>query len=61
MKALDVLPYHDMGKVKYESMGMDYPLKGVPPLSKEDALSAKKIILNGIMDARTNAPDPYCS
>lgn len=61
VKALDVLPYHDMGKVKYESMGMDYPLKDVPPLSKEDALSAKKIILTGIRDARTNAPDPYCS
>lgn len=61
VKALDVLPYHDMGKVKYESMGLDYPLKGVPPLSKEDALSAKKIILTGIRDARTNAPDPYCS
>lgn len=61
VKALDVLPYHDMGKVKYESMGLDYPLKGVPPLSKEDALSAKKIILTGIRDARTDAPDPYCS
>ncbi|MDK2966765.1 MULTISPECIES: pyruvate formate-lyase-activating protein [Lacrimispora] len=61
VKALDVLPYHDMGKVKYESMGMDYPLKGVPPLSKEDAISAKKIILTGIRDARSGEPDPYCS
>lgn len=52
VKALDVLPYHDMGKVKYESLGMEYPLKDVPPMSKEDAVVAKKIILSGIKAAR---------
>lgn len=61
VKALDVLPYHDMGKVKYESLGLPYPLKEVPPMSKEGALAAKKIILKGIRDMRTgnlnsNAP-----
>ncbi|MEY8354464.1 pyruvate formate-lyase-activating protein [Lachnospiraceae bacterium 54-53] len=61
VKALDVLPYHDMGKVKYESMGMDYPLKDVPPMSKEGAIAAKKVILSGIRDARTGVPDRYCS
>lgn len=61
VKALDVLPYHDMGKVKYESLGLEYPLKGVPPMSKEKAIEAKKIILTGIRDERTGAPDPYCS
>ena len=61
VKALDVLPYHDMGKVKYESLGIDYVLKDVPPMSKEKAISAKKIILTGIKDERDNAPDPYCS
>jgi hypothetical protein len=29
IKALDVLPYHTMGVVKYENLGMEYPLKGV--------------------------------
>ena len=29
MDALDVLPYHTMGVPKYESMGMEYSLKGV--------------------------------
>lgn len=52
VKALDVLPYHDMGKVKYEQMGMDYPLKDVLPLSKEDALEARKVIIRGIKDER---------
>lgn len=48
VKALDVLPYHDMGKIKYEKLGMDYPLKGTPPLKKEEAMAARKIILEGI-------------
>lgn len=48
IKALDVLPYHDMGKVKYQALGIPYPLKEVPPLSKEDAAKAKEIILAGM-------------
>lgn len=48
--ALDVLPYHDMGKAKYASLGLDYPLKDVPPLSKEGAQAARKVILRGIYD-----------
>ena len=48
VKALDVLPYHDMGKIKYEKLGMDYPLKDTPPLKKEEAMAARKIILEGI-------------
>ncbi|WP_367568838.1 pyruvate formate-lyase-activating protein [Lacrimispora sp.] len=61
VKALDVLPYHDMGKVKYESLGMEYPLKDVPPMSKEGAIEAKKTILQGIRDGRAGASKPDCS
>ena len=61
MKALDVLPYHDMGKVKYKNLGMIYPLEDVPPMSKEGAVAAKKIILHSIKDVRTGAPDLFCS
>ena len=39
IKALDVLPYHDMAKGKYKELGIVYPLEGVEPLSKEDAES----------------------
>lgn len=48
VKALDVLPYHDMGKVKYESLGMDYPLKDVKSLGSTEAAAARKIIVKGM-------------
>lgn len=60
-KALDVLPYHDMGKVKYKNLGIPYPLEHVPPMAKEEALAAKKIILHGIKDERSGEPDLFCS
>lgn len=53
VKALDVLPYHSMGKVKYDKLGLDYPLKDMENLDKEDAIKAKQIILNGIRASRT--------
>lgn len=48
--ALDTLPYHDMGIVKYEALGIDYPLKGVKPLTKEEAIKARDIIIEGMKD-----------
>ena len=45
IKVLDVLPYHDMGKTKYEQLGMDYVLKDVEPATKEQAIEAKNTIL----------------
>ena len=45
IQALDVLPYHDMAIPKYENLGIDYPLRGVPPLSKQEAIKARDIIL----------------
>lgn len=47
IKALDVLPYHDMAVSKYENLGIEYPLKGVPPLTKAQALEARGYILEG--------------
>ena len=52
IKALDVLPYHSMGKVKYEAMGMDYQLKDVPDMDKNELLTAKAMILAGIRKRR---------
>lgn len=46
VKALDVLPYHSMGKVKYENLKMDYPLKDTKDATKEEAVAAKNIILS---------------
>ena len=55
VKALDVLPYHDMGKVKYQKLGIPYALEHVKPLSKEDAVKAKRIILQGIREERAES------
>lgn len=54
LKALDVLPYHDMGKVKYQNLGIDYPLKDVEPLPKEEAVKARDIIISGIKSGLQN-------
>ena len=54
VKALDVLPYHTMGKVKYEQLNIPYPLDGTEPLEKEDALKARKIIMDGMRKSRNS-------
>ncbi len=48
LKALDVLPYHTMGEVKYENLGIPYPLHGIEPATKEQAIEAKGIIMEGL-------------
>ncbi len=52
LKALDVLPYHTMGEQKYEKLGIDYPLKGVPPMDKDKLIDKKQVIIKGIKDRR---------
>lgn len=48
IKALDVLPYHNMAIPKYENLGIDYPLKEIPPLTKQEAIKARDIILKAM-------------
>ena len=52
LKALDVLPYHDMAKPKYKELGIEYKLKDVPPLDASIAVEKKAIILEGIKERR---------
>ena len=52
LKALDVLPYHTMGEPKYEKLGMEYKLKGVPAMDKNILLEKKKVILDGVKARR---------
>lgn len=52
VKALDILPYHDMAKPKYAELGIDYPLKDIQPATKEMAIAAKKIVLQGFKESR---------
>ncbi len=49
---LDVLPYHDMAIPKYENLGIEYPLKGIPPLTKEQAIDARNIIFKAYQEAK---------
>lgn len=55
LKALDALPYHTMGKAKYEKLGMKYKLEGVEPLNKDILLKKKQVILDGIRKRRAEA------
>ena len=52
LKALDVLPYHTMGVVKYQKLGLPYRLKGVPAMDKDKVIEKKEVILNGIRARR---------
>lgn len=44
VEKVEVLPYHTMGVPKYEKLGIDYPLKGVEPPSKERVMNAKRLL-----------------
>lgn len=54
LKAIDVLPYHTMGIVKYKQLGIEYPLEGIESLPKEKAMEARTFILEGIKEVRKN-------
>lgn len=53
VKALDVLPYHILGKSKYTKLGIPYQLEDTPPATQEDAKKAREVILTAYKEART--------
>lgn len=44
VERVEVLPYHTMGVPKYEKLGLQYPLAGIEPPSKERIENAKRIL-----------------
>lgn len=44
MEKLEVLPYHALGKVKYDNLEMEYVLKSTPQLTKQEAKEAECMI-----------------
>ena len=52
VEKVEVLPYHTMGVVKYEKLGMEYPLAGVQAPKKERVQNAKRILYGENYDER---------
>ena len=44
LEKLEILPYHELGKVKYEALGLSYPLKDTRIPTENDVRRALKII-----------------
>ena len=44
VEKVQILPYHSMGKFKWEKLGLEYPLEGVKDANQEDVDRAKKIL-----------------
>ena len=45
---VEILPYHELGRVKYEKLGIDYPLEGTRALTDSDAKRATETVLSAI-------------
>lgn len=41
LQCVDLLPYHELGRDKYERLGKPYPMEGVPPYPRADALGVR--------------------
>lgn len=44
VKKIEILPYHNLGKFKWENLGFKYPLDGVRSPTEEEIKKAKKIL-----------------
>ena len=40
----EILPYHTLGVFKWENLGIEYPLEGVPTPTREEVIRAEKIL-----------------
>ena len=44
VERVEVLPYHTLGVYKWKELGMEYPVEGIDPPSKERVENAEKIL-----------------
>lgn len=48
VEKIEILPYHTMGIVKYEMLGIAYPLNDMVPPSKQEIERATEIVVEGV-------------
>lgn len=44
IEKIDILPYHNLGKYKWENLGLDYPLENTRTATQDDVEKVKKIL-----------------
>lgn len=49
VEKIELLPYHDLGKFKWENLGLKYPLTDTHTATPEEVEKAKKILRNNII------------
>ena len=45
VRNVEFLPYHDMGRFKWEDLGLKYPLEGIRTANIDDVKRARKLVL----------------
>ena len=48
VERVEVLPYHSLGKFKWDNLGITYPLDGILPPSEDRIKNAEKILFSAI-------------
>lgn len=44
VKKVELMPYHELGKYKWENLGFNYELEGIPAATSQDIARVKKIL-----------------
>jgi pyruvate formate lyase activating enzyme len=50
VEKFEILPYHQMGVYKWEMLGKEYPLEGVPSPTDEEVQRAYRLIEEGRLE-----------
>lgn len=48
IERIELLPYHTMGVNKYETIGKEYPLEGVPAMNKDTCTELQEYLINKV-------------